>query len=80
MKLYQKAMEQDSEFVKVIDHRVGKGVYVRDPDGNILEFWSERFPSYEEAIDAIGKFEPSFEENPIGYFLEIDEEVEKLET
>lgn len=78
LRLYKKADAFGSEFVKIIDHRLGSGVYVRDPDGNIIELWSERMATYGEAIAAIDKLEPSFEENPIGYYLDIDEELRKL--
>ncbi|NLD55421.1 MAG: hypothetical protein GX652_12255 [Burkholderiaceae bacterium] len=70
--LLRRARDADSVFVKAIDHRLGTGIYVRDPDGNLLEFWSEAYGSMEEAIAQIGKMDPPFEENPIGYPLDID--------
>jgi len=75
--VFERAKAAGAEFVKVVDHRVGRGVYVRDPDGNVLELWSESYPSYAEAIDSIAEMDPSFEENPIGFYLDIDEEVRK---
>lgn len=80
LRIYQKAQAKNSEFVKIVNHRLGRGVYVRDPDGNVIEMWSEAYPSYKEAIASIETFSPSFEDNPIGYYLDIDEEISKLKA
>lgn len=70
--LYRKAREAGSAFVKAIDHRLGNGIYVRDPDGNILELWSESYASMADALAALQTLDPPFEQNPIGYPLDID--------
>lgn len=70
--LYRRAMAAGSEPVKAIDHRVGRGLYVRDPDGNVIELWTEAYPSMQEAIASIGSMDPPFEENPIGFPLDIE--------
>lgn len=69
--IYRRAMAENNEFVKAIDHRVGHGIYLRDPDGNIIELWSEVYPSMEEAVAQLDKFDPPFAQNPIGYPLDI---------
>jgi catechol 2,3-dioxygenase-like lactoylglutathione lyase family enzyme len=56
---------------RAIDHRTGMGVYFKDPDGNSLELWCENFPSMERAIDFGDEMTEEFEENHIGYPLDI---------
>lgn len=73
--VYERARALDSPLVKAIDHRLGKGIYVRDPDGNVIELWSESYPSYAEAIATLPHLNPSFEENPIGYPIDVDREL-----
>lgn len=80
LEYYKKAMGEGTEFLKIIDHRLGRGVYVRDPDGNVIEFWSEAHESYSEAIGSVKSFNPSFETNPVGYYLDIEEEIRKLDS
>ncbi len=72
VELYKRAQAASSEFVKAIDHRLGKGIYLRDPDGNILELWSESYPTMAEALAGLETLDPPFHENPIGYPLDID--------
>lgn len=69
--IYRRALAAGSEFVKAIDHRVGCGIYLRDPDGNCIELWSENCATMAEANAAIDNFDPPFAENPIGYHLDI---------
>lgn len=60
-------------FEKAVDHRVGTGIYIRDPDGNLVELWSEAYGTMKEAVEAIDHFDPPFEENPIGWPLDIEQ-------
>jgi len=73
--IFKRARAENAEFVKAIDHRVGNGIYIRDPDGNILELWSEIYATMAEAIASIAKMDPPFQENPIGFPLDIEETV-----
>jgi catechol 2,3-dioxygenase len=74
MQIYGAAKTKNKlDFVKAIDHRVGIGIYLRDPDGNVIELWSETYPTQEDAIAEIPHFDPPFEENPIGWPLNMDE-------
>lgn len=73
MRIYERAMQAGALFEKAIDHRVGKGVYVRDPDLNLVELWSEHYPTYAAAVQSLSEMSPPFAENPIGYPLVIDE-------
>jgi catechol-2,3-dioxygenase len=70
--LLRRAKAVNSVFVKGIDHRLGIGIYVRDPDGNVIEFWSETYATMEEAIAKIATLDPPFAVNPIGYPLDIE--------
>jgi len=71
LSVFDRVREQGVEVEKSIDHRLGIGVYLKDPDGNLVELWSEAFPSMEEAVASIAKMDPPFNENPIGYPIEI---------
>jgi catechol-2,3-dioxygenase len=73
MRAYERAMEMGATAEKAIDHRLGHGIYIRDPDLNLIELWSESFPSYAEAIDSLPQLDPPFSENPVGWHLNIDE-------
>ncbi len=73
MRIYERAMEMGTSFEKAIDHRIGHGIYIRDPDLNLIELWSESYPSYAEAIASIPQMDPPFTENPIGWYLNIDD-------
>lgn len=75
--LYDRAMQAQSPFVKAIDHRVGNGIYVRDPDGNIIELWSEAYATMTEALGSMESMDPPFEENPVGFPLDIEASVRK---
>lgn len=70
--LYERARQAGSEFVKAIDHRVGNGIYVRDPDGNVIELWNEAHASMQAAIDSLATMDPPFEQNPIGFPLDVE--------
>lgn len=72
MRIFERAKALDSEFVKAIDHRIGNGVYVRDPDGNMIELWSEAHDTMEEAVASLGSLKEDFKTNPIGFPLDID--------
>jgi len=56
---------------RAIDHRTGIGVYLRDPDGNGIELWCENFPTMAKAIAFGEEMTEEFEENHIGYPLDI---------
>lgn len=56
---------------RAIDHRTGVGVYLQDPDGNNLEIWCENHPSMARAIEFGNEMSEEFEENHIGYPLDI---------
>lgn len=40
MEAYGRAMEKGSAVGKAVEHGYGRGFYVRDPDGNLVELWS----------------------------------------
>ncbi len=74
MRIYGKARELGMlDFVKATDHRLGVGIYLRDPDGNIIELWSEYHKRMDDAIASIDKMDPPFEENPIGFPMDMEE-------
>ncbi|MEM6626382.1 MAG: VOC family protein [Pseudomonadota bacterium] len=77
MRIYGRALEQMGDAEKAIDHRVGTGIYIRDPDLNLVELWSEHYPTYAQAIASIPEMDPPFEENPIGFPLNASEIYEK---
>lgn len=56
---------------RAIDHRTGVGVYLRDPDGNGIELWCENLPSMARAIAFGHEMTEEFEENHIGYPLDV---------
>lgn len=56
---------------RAIDHRTGVGVYLKDPDGNGIELWCENLPTMERAIAFGQEMAEEFEENHIGYPLDI---------
>lgn len=60
---------------RAIDHRTGVGVYFQDPDGNNLELWCENFAKMERAIEFGTEMSEEFEENHIGYPLDIQQMV-----
>lgn len=67
MRIYGRAKALGGSAEKAIDHRLGMGVYVRDPDQNLVELWSETYGSYAEGIATLPKMDPPFSENPIGW-------------
>jgi len=77
MRAYERTLDLHATVEKVIDHRLGHGIYIRDPDLNLIELWSESYPSYAEAIDSISKMDPPFPENPVGWYLNIDDVYKK---
>lgn len=60
---------------RAIDHRTGIGVYFQDPDGNNLELWCENFATMERAIEFGTEMTEEFEENHIGYPLDMQQMV-----
>lgn len=58
---------------RAIDHRTGVGVYFQDPDGNSLELWCENFATMERAIGFGAEMTEEFEENHIGYPLDVEQ-------
>jgi catechol 2,3-dioxygenase len=58
---------------RAIDHRTGVGVYFKDPDGNSVELWCENFPTMERAIAFGEEMTEEFEENHIGYPLDVQQ-------
>src|SRR5690606_38382290 len=40
MEAYGRALARDSELAKGVQHGDGRGIYVRDPDGNLVELFS----------------------------------------
>lgn len=82
MRIYGRAMavDENASAEKAIDHRLGKGVYIRDPDLNLVELWSESYPSYAKAIAQIPDLDPPFEENPIGWPIDISEVYAKWQS
>jgi len=72
LRLLERARSLQSPFVKAIDHRVGTGIYVRDPDGNVIEFWAESYPTMGEAVASLATMDPPFEVNPIGFPMDIE--------
>ncbi|MEM1106401.1 MAG: VOC family protein [Pseudomonadota bacterium] len=77
MRIYGRALKEMTHAEKAIDHRLGTGIYVRDPDMNLVELWSEAYPSYAKAVASISEMDPPFSENPIGWPLDISEVYEK---
>lgn len=67
MKIYERAKELGVVVEKAMDHRLGRGIYIRDPDLNLVELWSESYPSYVEAIASLTDMDPPFSENPVGW-------------
>lgn len=80
MRIYDRAVAAGVSAEKAIDHRLGKGIYVRDPDQNLIELWSETYPTYAEGIATIPEMDPPFEENPIGWPLNVSEIYEKWKS
>ncbi len=72
MRIFERAKALESEFVKAIDHRIGNGIYVRDPDGNMIELWNEAHATMDEAVASLHGLKEEFEVNPIGFPLDID--------
>ena len=64
-------MDAGVQIERAIDHRTGVGVYFLDPDGNSLELWCENFASMKRAIDFGTEMSDEFEENHIGYPLDV---------
>ena len=73
MRAYERAMALGVKAEKAIDHRLGHGIYILDPDLNMIELWSESYPSYDEAIASLSEMDPPFSENPVGWYLNIDD-------
>jgi hypothetical protein len=40
MQAYTRALARNSELAKSVQHGEGRGIYVRDPDGNLVELFS----------------------------------------
>lgn len=80
MRVYERALAAGMSAEKAIDHRLGKGIYVRDPDQNLVELWSESYPTYAEGIATIPEMDPPFEENPIGWPMDAAEIFEKWKS
>lgn len=66
-------MEAGVRIDRAVDHRTGVGVYFQDPDGNNLELWCENFESMERAIAFGSEMSEEFEENHIGYPLDVQQ-------
>ncbi|MEM8935264.1 MAG: VOC family protein [Pseudomonadota bacterium] len=78
--IYDRFVKQGGTVDKAINHRVGYGIYIRDPDLNLIELWDELYKSYEEANATIPHFDPPFSENPIGWPFDIDTAYEEWKS
>lgn len=56
---------------RAIDHRTGMGLYLKDPDGNAIELWCENYSTMERAIAFGVEMTEEFEENHIGYPIDM---------
>ena len=48
---YKRARESDVEIVRTSDHQISHSVYVRDPDGNMHEFYADEMMDWRELYD-----------------------------
>ena len=48
---YKRARESNVEIVRTSDHQISHSVYVRDPDGNMHEFYADEMKDWRELFD-----------------------------